>query len=90
MEAPEGNEFNFVNGTQARDVNSFLSQLKELSPEEFSAHFNESRNDFYNWMKDCVNGDIAEDIKAVKSQRELVEKLTGHHWQYEHKKKHNY
>lgn len=90
MKAPKGNEFHFVDGKSASSVSDLVSHIKELSPEQFSAHLNEGKNDFYNWMKDCIDAEVAEDIHKAKSQREVIERLTGHHWHREHKKKHNY
>lgn len=90
MKAPEGFEFHFSDGKYASSVFDLVSHVKEMSPEQFSMHLNDAKNDFYNWLNDCVDEHVAKDIKDARSQREIVEKLTGHHWQFEHKQKHNY
>lgn len=86
----EGKEFNFCNSASAKNIGELVEQVKELSPEEFSHHVNESKNDIFNWVHDCVNVDLAEEIKSVVTQRNMVEKLSGHHWHQHHKKKFGY
>ena len=90
MKAPKGSEFHFSDGKSASSVSDLVSHIKEISPEHFSMYLNESKNDFYNWLHDCVDKHVAEDVKNARSQREVIERLTGHHWHREHKKKHNY
>jgi hypothetical protein len=86
----KGQEFNFCNSASAKNVGELVNHIKELSPNEFSNHVNEGKNDFYNWMHDCVDADVAEEIKGVLTQRSMVEKLSGHHWHQHHKKKFGY
>jgi hypothetical protein len=88
--APPGQEFFFHDGTKAKNIQEMLEHIKKISPQEFANYCNEKKNDFYNWIKNCIDTVIAEDIKLVKNQRQMVEKLTGHHWQDEHKKQHKY
>lgn len=88
--APEGQEFIFCNGYSASTVKELIGQIRELSPEEFARHVNGAKNDFYDWMKNCVNETVAEDIKPVLSQKEMVGTLTGHHWHFNHKNKFGY
>jgi type IV secretory pathway TrbF-like protein len=88
MKATEG--FFFRDGKVAGNVQEFISHVKEISPDVFAHHVNKERNDFYNWLKDCVDPEVADDLKKAHSQRQVVEKLTGHHWHREHKKKYAY
>lgn len=90
MKAPKGSEFHFSDGKSVASVSDLVSHIKEISPEQFSMYLNEGKNDFYNWLHDCVDKHVAEDVKTARSQREIIERLTGHHWHREHKKKHNY
>ena len=85
--APMGQEFFFSNGSSAKDVSELVEEIKRLSPDEFSFHVNERKNDFFNWVYDLIDRDVALDIKHAMTQREFVEKLTGHHWHKEHKAK---
>jgi hypothetical protein len=88
--APSGQEFFFHDGTKAKNIEEMLEHIKKMPPQGFAFHCDEHKNDFYNWIKNCIDPHIAEDIKTVKTQRQMVEKLTGHHWQDEHKKLHKY
>ena len=88
--APAGQEFHFCDGVAAESVETLVEHIKVLSPEQFKNHVNKERNDFFNWINDCVDPAVAKEIKSLKSQRSVIEKLTGHAWQKEHKKKHKY
>ena len=89
-DAPSGQEFFFHDGSAAKNISEMLEQIKKMPPQEFSSHCNKEKNDFYEWVKSCIDPKIASTIKLVKNQRQMVEKLTGHHWQQEHKAMHNY
>ena len=86
--APKGKEFVFSDGTVAKSVGKLVAKIKSLSPESFANHVNDAKNDFYSWINDCISKDVAKDIKGNKTQKEIIEKLTGHHWEHRHKKKH--
>ena len=86
--APKGREFYFCDGTVAKSVGKLIAHIKKLSPEKFAHHVNEVNNDFYNWINECISKDIAKDILGNKTQKEIIEKLTGHHWEHRHKRKH--
>jgi hypothetical protein len=85
-----GQEFFFHDGTSVKSIQELLEHIKKISPLDFAYHCNDHNNDFYNWIRNCIDSHIAEDIKQVKTQRQMVEKLTGHHWIFEHKKLHKY
>ena len=88
--APSGQEFVFCDGTTVENIGKLVEHIKKLSPEQFSQHLNAEKNDFYNWIRDCIDSEVAEDLRWVKTQRDMVEKLTGHHWLHEHRKIHKY
>lgn len=68
-------QFLFVNGTTADSISALRTQLKRLSPDEFSHHVNHSKNDVYNWLRDCVDSSLAERIRDVRDQGQMVEML---------------
>ncbi len=68
-------QFIFVNGAKADTVASLRNELKKLSPEEFNHHVNGQKNDFYNWLRDCVDPSLAERIRNVRDQGQMIEKL---------------
>ncbi len=68
-------QFLFVNGAKADTVSQLRSELKRLSPEEFSHHVNNHKNDIYNWLRDCVDSSLAERVRNVRDQGQMVEML---------------
>ena len=75
--AKEGEEFYFCNGTIARSVAECRKQLERLSHDEFVYHVNDAKNDFYNWINSCLDPKLAQKIKDVRSQNEMIELLKG-------------
>lgn len=64
--------FIFCNGKRANTVASLKREIKNLSDDEYSFHVNENKNDFYNWIRDCINPMFAESISGPKSKKELL------------------
>ncbi|MFP4111674.1 MAG: hypothetical protein ACLFPQ_06680 [Candidatus Woesearchaeota archaeon] len=89
-QAPKGKEFQFCNGDSAKSFGQFVNLVKKLSPDEFSHHVNADRNDFHNWLGECISADVAESIREASSHRDVVEKLSGHAWEENHKRKFDY
>ena len=90
LAAPKGREFYFCDGKVASSVEELVWHIRDLSPEQYKAHVSQEKNDFYNWINDCINKDVAGQVKGFIAQRKMIEILTGHHWETDHKKKHNY
>lgn len=88
--APKGQEFFFSDGTTVNTVGKLVKHIKGMAPEQYSCHVNDSKNDFYNWVYNCIDHKVAESIQGNVPQREIIEKLTGHNWHHKHKKKYNY
>ena len=70
-----GQEFVFCNGRTAQTIPAMKKELKKLSAEEFSFHVNNDKNDFYNWINDCINPSVAETIKDLKDRKEILAAL---------------
>lgn len=71
----EGEEFVFCNGTVAKSIAEFRKQLDRLSREEFHYHVNDGKNDFYTWIKDCLDPKLAERLKGVRDQEQMIDIL---------------
>ena len=71
----EGEEFYFCNGESAKTVAECRKHVEKLSPEEFAFHVNDTKNDVYNWIRDCINPAYAESIKDLQDQAALVQAL---------------
>jgi hypothetical protein len=64
--------FHFRDGRQASNILEFLKILEHLDRGTFEYH----RNHFYDWLKDCIDPRLAEELKD-KAQDEMVEHLKG-------------
>ena len=71
----EGSEFILCNGKKASTISLLKKEIKKLSDDEFSFHVNDKKNDFYNWIRDCINPMYAENIKDKKTKLELLNSL---------------
>jgi hypothetical protein len=67
--------FVFCNGAIAKTVAQAKKEIKNLNPDQFSFHINDQKNDVYNWIHDCVDKELAEKIKDIKTQPELIAAL---------------
>lgn len=65
--------FYFKNGQVAEDLLGFLVIMEHIDDNTFKYHL--GRNDFYNWLYGCIDKDIAENVKKVKSKSKMIEKL---------------
>jgi hypothetical protein len=70
--AKPGEAFHFHNGMTAETKSQLLVQLKQMSEEEFSSYVNERKNDFYNWLKDCLDTELAIRIKDVTDKSRMI------------------
>ncbi len=70
--AKPGEEFFFHNGARAETKAQLVSQLKKLTPEEFISYVNEQKNDVYNWLRDCIDSELAKKIKNVNDQKKMI------------------
>lgn len=74
-EVRKGEEFIFCNGASASSLEECISQLANLSPQEFAFHVNESKNDFYNWIRDCLDPQFAKKLEKVLDKEKLISLL---------------
>ena len=72
---PEGEEFVFCNGRTAASVSECWKQIEQLDAVEFAYHVNETKNDFYTWIRDCIDPKFAEKIKDICVKEEMVQAM---------------
>lgn len=65
---PEERVFWVSDGGVLRDMKEMAEALANMSEETFAIHVNESKNDFYNWVRDI--------IKDETLMKELAKPLT--------------
>ena len=66
------NYFRLNNGKPIKNLNELLDALKDIDDETFYHHVSESRNDFYEWIKNIIKDQyLADMIKALKDKTEI-------------------
>ncbi len=63
--------FYVKDGTVLRSIADLIKSLDYMNDEIFYQHVNNERNDFYNWIADVFDKEIAETIKKVDSKLEM-------------------
>jgi hypothetical protein len=71
----KGEEFVFCNGASAASLAECSKELAKLSPQDFSFHVNESKNDIYNWIRDCLDPELAKKLEKVRNKEKLISLL---------------
>jgi hypothetical protein len=68
--------FYFNNGATADSIQGLIKVLESLDENTFTYHCNESKNDFYNWIKDgLLQEKTANLIKNIKTKKGTITKL---------------
>src|SRR3989338_8931235 len=74
---PEQYKFLLANGKEVRGIKELHGMLKSMEENVFYSHVNESKNDFYNWVKDIYQDKKVCLMICLKDTqaRELLKKL---------------
>ena len=73
--APE-KYFYVCDGSVIKNLHELPDALRNMSPDAFSFHVNEQKNDFYNWAKDVFeHSSLARNIKNVKRKENMAKKV---------------
>ncbi len=70
-----GEEFRFADGSVAETKAQLVKHLKRMTDQGFGQYVNDTKNDFYNWLKDCLDTDLAEKIKDLKLRNQILAAL---------------
>jgi hypothetical protein len=73
--AKPGEAFYFHNGTYVETRPALVAQLKKLTPEEFAVYVNDHKNDVYNWLRNCLDSELAKKVEKVWDQKKMIELL---------------
>ncbi|MBR9691194.1 hypothetical protein GOV06_00235, partial [Candidatus Woesearchaeota archaeon] len=72
MEIKKENYFLLKDGTIIRNLFELSKALDKMPEDTFSHHVNESRNDFYNWIKDVVkDSELAKKVLNANSRKQM-------------------
>jgi len=71
------NCFWLANGGSLSNLEDLKKSMKSLDDWIFSHHVNKERNDFANWIADCVGDkELARSLKRVKSKKGTLDKVS--------------
>jgi hypothetical protein len=70
-----GEEFRFEDGSVAETAAQLAKRLKRMTDQEFGRYVNEAKHDFYTWLRDCLDTDLAEKVKDLKSRDRILAAL---------------
>lgn len=70
-----GDAFYFHNGTYVETRAQLVAQLKKLTPEEFATYVNDQKNDVCNWLRNCLDSELAKKVEKVRDQKKMIELL---------------
>ena len=70
---PEQYKFLLANGKEVRGIKELHGMLKSMEENVFYSHVNESKNDFYNWVKDIYqNKNLADDLLECTTKESIL------------------
>ena len=73
--ARPGEEFIFCTGATAATAAQCREELQKLTPDQFRYHVNQEKNDIFNWIRDCLDGALANKIRGITERDALVRAL---------------
>lgn len=77
-EVPSGNYFKFSDGREAKSLEELYTILSTSAPTVFSEHVNDTKNDFADWIRNCVlHVALADKLAPVKNSEEYFRILSG-------------
>lgn len=68
-------KFYFRNGEVAEDIPGLLAIIEHIDDDTFAYHCSSEKNDFFNWINDCISPKLAKKIKGAKTKKAIVRKL---------------
>ncbi len=75
----EQHKFYLANGKELKNIKQLHSELKSMDEDTFNYHVNESKNDFYNWVKDVYQDKLLADDILECSTKEAIMYCLGNH-----------
>ena len=77
-EVPSGNYFKFSDGREAKSLEELYNIISTSPPEVFSEHVNGSKNDFADWIRNCVlHVALADKLAPVRTAEEYFRIFSG-------------
>lgn len=75
----ENNKFWLANGKQLSSIKELHNELKKMNEDTFKHHVNDTKNDFYNWVKDIYKDmQLADDLLECSTKEAMMFCLNSH------------
>ena len=71
----QGEAFILRDGSTVETRSQLMKAVSSMSDEDFSFFCNDSKNDFYVWLRDCLDEELAEAIRSIRNRDYLVAAL---------------
>ena len=80
MEIKDPKEYFYImNGEVLKDLHELLDSLKKIDDASFLHHVNDAKNDFAEWISQCIKETgLADEIRKLKSKDEIISKIEMH------------
>jgi|GEM_PF-3814179 len=70
-----GEAFILKDGTSVETRSQLMKAVSSMSDNDFRSFCNDSKNDFYVWLRDCLDDELAESIRSIRDRGELAAAL---------------
>ena len=70
-----GEGFVLRDGSIVETKAQLATALAKMPDDEFESFCNTSKNDFYVWLRDCLDAELAERVRGIGGRTELVKAL---------------
>ncbi len=73
---PEDKYFYAIDGTVIRSLGELPDALRNMSPEAFSHHVNDDKNDFHAWVNDVfAHSSLARKLKRARRKEDMAKQV---------------
>ncbi len=70
-----GEAFILRDGSMVETRSQLMKAVSSMSDDDFGFFCNDSKNDFYIWLKDCLDEELAETIRTIRDRGDLAAAL---------------
>lgn len=70
-----GEAFILRDGSTVETRSQLMKAVSSMSDEDFVFFCNDTKNDFYIWLRDCLDGELAEAVRFVRDRDSLAAAL---------------
>jgi hypothetical protein len=71
----QGEAFILRDGSSVETKSQLTKAVSSMSDEDFEYFCNDSKNDFYVWIRDCLDADLAESVRSIHTRVDFLTAL---------------